>query len=106
MGAPAVTDNSFEQEVLKSDVPVLVDFWATWCGPCRAISPIVEELGAKFQGQAKVVKLNADENPRVMTQYNVRSLPTLIVFKGGQVVDTLIGAAPKPKIEALLQKAL
>lgn len=106
MGAPAVTDQSFEQEVLKSDVPVLVDFWATWCGPCRAISPIVEELGVKFAGKAKVVKINSDENPRITAQFNVRSLPTLMVFKGGQMVDQMIGAAPRPKIEALLQKAL
>lgn len=104
--AAVVTDGNFEAEVLKSDVPVLVDFWATWCGPCKAIAPILEELSGAYQGKAKIVKLNADENPRTASQYNVRSLPTLLVFKGGKVVDTQIGAVPKPKIEALLQRAL
>lgn len=104
--AAVVTDGNFEAEVLKSDVPVLVDFWATWCQPCKAIAPILEELSGTYQGKAKIVKLNADENPRTASQYNVRSLPTLLVFKGGKVVDTQIGAVPKPKIEALLQRAL
>lgn len=104
--AAAVTDGNFEQEVLKSDVPVMVDFWATWCGPCRAIAPIMEELSGAYAGKAKIVKLNADENPRTTTQFNVRSLPTILVFKGGKVVDQQIGAVPKPKIEGMLQRAL
>lgn len=106
MAAPAVTDAAFDQEVLKSDIPVLVDFWATWCGPCKAIGPIVEEMAAKYQGKAKVVKLNTDENPRTPAQYNIRSIPTLLVFKGGKMVDQLVGAAPRDRIEGMLQKSL
>ena len=106
MAAPHVTDANFDQEVLKSEIPVLVDFWATWCGPCKAIGPVVEELAAKYEGKAKVVKLNTDENPRIPTQYNVRSIPMLVVFKGGRVVEQHVGAAPKDKIEGLITRAL
>lgn len=101
-----VTDTSFDSDVLKSNEPVLIDFWATWCAPCRAIAPIVEQLAGEYQGKVKVVKLNVDENPKVSTQYDVRSIPTLLMFKGGKVVGQLIGAVPRPKIEELMKKAL
>jgi thioredoxin 1 len=106
MAAPAVTDATFDAEVLKSEVPVLVDFWATWCGPCKAIGPVVEEMAAKYQGKAKVVKVNTDENPKTPSQYNIRSIPTLLVFKGGKVVDQIVGAAPRDKIEGMITKSL
>ena len=94
--AAAVTDASFEQDVLQSDVPVLVDFWAPWCGPCRMVAPIVDEIAKEFESKIKVFKLNTDENPNVASQYGIRSIPTLMVFKGGQKVDTVVGAVPKP----------
>ena len=87
--AIAVTDASFEQDVLKSDIPVLVDFWAPWCGPCRMVAPVVEEVAAQYEGKIKVFKLNTDENPSVAGQYGIRSIPTLMLFKGGQRVDVV-----------------
>jgi len=104
--ATAVTDASFEQDVLKSDVPVLVDFWAPWCGPCRMVAPIVDEIAKEFDGKIKVFKLNTDENPNVASQYGIRSIPTLMIFKGGQKVDTDVGAVPKTTLSSTLSKYL
>ena len=100
------TDATFEQEVLKSDTPVLVDFWAEWCGPCRMIGPSLEDISKEMDGKLKIVKVNIDENPKTPTQYDVRSIPTLLLFKGGNVVGQLVGAVPRPKIEELIKKAL
>ncbi len=101
-----LTDADFETQVLKADVPVLVDFWASWCGPCKAIAPLIEELAAGYAGKVKVCKVNVDENPATPGRYGVRGIPTLILFKGGKVVDQLVGAVPKNQLEDLLQKAL
>jgi thioredoxin len=100
------TDNNFEDEVMKSDKPVLIDFWAPWCGPCKAIGPIVEELAGQFQDRVKVMKLNVDENQKTAVKFGVRSIPTLILFKGGNVADTLVGLVPKEKLEAFIKKGL
>jgi thioredoxin 1 len=90
-----ITDANFEQEVLKSDKPVLVDFWAVWCGPCKMIAPVVEELAREYDGKLKVGKLDVDHNPQVSMQLGIRSIPTLMVFKNGKVVEQIIGAVPK-----------
>jgi thioredoxin 1 len=101
-----ITDSNFESEVLKSSQPVLLDFWAQWCAPCRAITPVVEALAKDYAGKVKVGKVNIDENPKTPTQYDVRSIPTLLVFKDGKVVGQIVGAVPRPKIEDLIKKAL
>lgn len=101
-----VSDKNFTSEVLNAGLPVLVDFWATWCGPCRSISPIVEELANEFTGRVKVAKLNVDENPATPGQYGVRGIPTLILFKDGKVFDQIIGAVPKARLKAMIEKAL
>ena len=104
--ASPVTDSSFQGDVLESDVPVLVDFWAPWCGPCRMVAPVVEEIAEQYEGQIKVVKLNTDENPQVASQYGIRSIPTLMIFKGGQRVDMVVGAVPKTTLANTLEKYL
>jgi thioredoxin 1 len=106
MTATAVTDTTFKQEVVDSDVPVLVDFWAPWCGPCRMVAPVVDEIAEQYQGQIKVVKVNTDENPTVASQYGIRSIPTLMIFKGGQRVDMVVGAVPKTTLANTLEKYL
>jgi thioredoxin 1 len=103
-GIVEVTDANFDQDVLKSDKPVLVDFWATWCGPCRAIAPIVEELAAEYQGKVKVGKMDVDSNMATPQRYRVTGIPTLLVFKGGQVVEQLVGYKPKDVLVQALNK--
>ncbi|MCG6533773.1 MAG: thioredoxin [Syntrophales bacterium LBB04] len=100
----AATDDNFTGEVLKSEKPVLVDFWATWCGPCKAIGPIVEEVAEQFKDSVKVMKLNVDDSQKTALNYNVRSIPTLILFKEGKPLDTLIGLVPKEKLENFIKK--
>ena len=101
-----VTDATFNQEVLESTLPVLVDFWAPRCGPCRMVSPLVDEVAGQYEGRIKVVKLNTDENSITASQYGIRSIPTLLVFKGGQKVDTVVGAVPKTTLANTLDKYL
>ena len=102
----AVTTAEFQDTVLNSDVPVLVDFWAPWCGPCKMIGPSIEELATEFAGKAKVVKVDVDQEPEIASQYNVMSIPALMVFKGGKVVDQMVGAAPKPQLKSLIDRNL
>jgi thioredoxin 1 len=106
MSTVAVTDADFENEVLKSDTPVLVDFWAEWCPPCKAIAPALEELSTEFSGKVKIAKVNIEENPQIPTKYGVRSIPTLIVFKDGEMVSQNVGALSKPDLEKWLNDNL
>ncbi len=100
-----ISDASFEAEVLKAAEPVLIDFWAPWCGPCKAIAPIVEELAQEYAGRLKVVKMNVDDNPQTPSKYGVRGIPNLIVFKGGQVHDQIVGAVPKAQLVKAIDRA-
>jgi thioredoxin 1 len=101
-----VTDASFEQDVLQAPVPVLVDFWAAWCGPCRMIGPIVEELAEEYKDRVKVAKMNVDDNAGTPAQYGVRGIPALLFFKSGELVDQIIGAVPKTQVVGSLEKVL
>lgn len=101
-----VSDSDFQAQVLSATVPTLVDFWAPWCGPCKSIAPVLEELAKEFAGKLQILKLNVDDNPRTPSQYNVRGIPNLIIFKNGEVVDQIVGAVPKDQLQAALTKAL
>lgn len=101
-----ISDGTFEQEVLQSEVPVLVDFWAPWCGPCRAIAPVVDELANEYADKLKVAKCNVDDNPKTPSRYGIRAIPTLIIFKGGNVSEQITGAVAKSQIAAAVEKAM
>ena len=101
-----VSDATFEQEVIKSAVPVLIDFWAPWCGPCKAIAPVVEQVAGEYNGRLKVLKMNVDDNPGTPTKYGVRGIPNLILFKGGSVADQIVGAVPKAHLVRAIDRAL
>ncbi len=101
-----VSDENFNAEVLQSELPVLLDLWAPWCGPCKAIAPTVEALAGEYDGQLKVVKLNVDDNPKTPANYNVRGIPNLILFKGGEVQEQIVGAVPRAKLEAAIKNLI
>lgn len=102
----SVTDDSFEDEVLKSDIPVLVDYWAEWCGPCKVIAPVLDEIAQEYVGKLKIAKFNVDENPNTPIKYSVRGIPTLILFKGGEVEATNVGALSKSRLTAFIDQHL
>lgn len=107
MAATQITDTNFESEVIKATTPVLVDFWAPWCSPCRALSPVIDDLAKEYEGQVKIVKLNVDENPTSPSKYGIRAIPTVILFKNGSVVEQVTGAVSKNNLKDLItQKAL
>ena len=106
MATTAVTDATFEEEVLKSDLPVVVDFWAEWCGPCKMIGPSLEELSEEMGDKVKIVKVNVDENPSAPAQMGVRGIPSMFLFKGGQVVSNKIGAAPKAALQSWIEESI
>ncbi|MGL5675754.1 MAG: thioredoxin [Cellulosilyticaceae bacterium] len=100
------TDANFAEEALQSNIPVVVDFYADWCGPCKMMSPIIDELSVQYEGKAKIGKVNTDENRGIASKYNIMSIPTILVIKGGEVVDTIVGALPKAVLEEKINKAL
>ncbi len=102
----AVTDTDFDDKVLKASQPVLVDFWAAWCGPCRMMTPVIDELADAFDGKVLIAKMNVDENPQTPAKYGVRGIPNIKLFKGGEVVDEVVGAVPRQKIEEMLNKVV
>ncbi len=100
------TDGNFEPEILKSDLPAMVDFWAPWCGPCQVIAPVIEEFAKEYAGKLKVAKMNVDENPATPSRYGIRGIPTVIIFKDGEIFDQIVGAVSKSKMEDMIKKAL
>lgn len=100
------TDGNFEPEILKSDLPTMVDFWAPWCGPCQVIAPVIEEFAKEYAGRLKVAKMNVDENPATPSRYGIRGIPTVMIFKEGQVFDQIVGAVSKSKMEEMIKKVL
>jgi thioredoxin 1 len=101
-----VTDDSFDSDVLQSNIPVLIDFWAAWCGPCRMIAPIIDEMSGEYEGKALICKVDVDNNQQIAMKYGIRSIPTILIFKGGEVVDSIVGALPKGQIEEKLKAHL
>ncbi|MFO7598719.1 MAG: thioredoxin TrxC [Candidatus Desulfacyla sp.] len=101
-----ITDNTFDSEVLSSSMPVLVDCWAPWCGPCRMVGPVLEQLAREYAGRVKIAKLNVDENPRIASRYSIRSIPTMLLFNRGELANTMVGALPKQEIERQLRSIL